>query len=365
VTLTMGTQNCSATTDGSGLASCQIAIAQAPGPYSLTASFGGDVDYASSSTSGTFTVTPASTTTTYTGATQGVQGTSVTLSAQTAGVPDGASIAFSVGGESCNGTVTAGAASCPVTLNDAVGSGYTVTATYAGDSSHMKSSDSKPFTVVSPTTTTHIAAVGPVLASSSVTLSATVSPSSAPGTVTFSTGGTTLCTATLSGGAASCSASFAQTGMYTVTARYGGNGLYPASSDSTSVLVYAFAPGGGAFVVGDKTASGTVTFWGAQWAKVNSLSGGAAPDAFKGFALNGSSMCRVPWSTDPGNSTPPPAGPLPSYMAVIVTSASTKSGSQISGNVVRLVIVQTNAGYKGDPGHAGTGSVITTISCGS
>lgn len=365
VTLTMGTQSCSHTTDGSGQASCQITIAQAPGSYTLTASFGGDTDYASSSTTGSFTVNPAATTTTYTGATQGVQSSSVTLSAQTVGVPDGATIAFAVGAESCNGTVSGGVASCPVTLSDAVGSEYAVTASYAGDASHLKSSDSKPFTVLSPTTTTHVAAVGPVLAGSTVSLSATVSPSSAPGSVTFSSGGTTLCTATLAGGAASCIASFAQTGTYTVTARYGGNGLYPPSSDSTPVLVYAFAPGGGSFVVGDKSASGTVTFWGAQWWKVNSLSGGAAPTSFKGFALNSSAKCNVPWSTDPGNSSPPPAGPLPSYMAVIVTSKSTQSGSQVSGNVVGLVIVKTDAGYKGDPGHAGTGTVVATISCGS
>ena len=40
------------------------------------------------------------------------------------------------------------------------------------------------------------------------------------------------------------------------------------------------------FVVGDGNATlGThVTFWGAQWWKLNSLSGGTAPAAFKGFA---------------------------------------------------------------------------------
>jgi len=365
VTLTMGLQSCSATTDGSGNASCQITIAQSPGPYPVSASFAGDTDFTTSSASGNFTVTaPTATATTYTGATQGVQGSTVTLSATVTGVPNGATVAFVVGAESCNGTVATGAASCQVTLTDAPGSGYTVSATYAGDASHTGSADSKPFTVIAPTTATHIAAVGPVLAGSSATLSATVSPSSAPGTVTFSSGGTTLCTATLSAGAASCSASFAQTGTYTVTAKYGGNGLYPPSSDSTSVLVYALAPGGGSFVVGDKSATGNVTFWGAQWSKVNALSGGPAPDAFKGFALNGAT-CGGTWTTDPGNSSPPPAGPLPAYMAVLVTSASAKAGSMIYGNTVAIVIVQTSAGYKNDPGHAGTGTVVATLCTGS
>lgn len=71
--------------------------------------------------------------------------------------------------------------------------------------------------------------------------------------------------------------------------------------------------------------------------------------------------CGTNWSTDPGNSSPPPAGPLPAYMAMIVTSSSTKSGSQISGNTVHVVVVKTNAGYDSNPGHAGTGTVVATI----
>src|SRR6476646_10526016 len=127
------------------------------------------------------------------------------------------------------------------------------------------------------------------------------------------------------------------------------------------MLVFAFAPGGGSFVIGDQnSANGTsVTFWGAQWSKLNSLSGGAAPASFKGFAKNPSvPSCGTGWSTDPGNSAPPPAGPLPAFMGVIVSSAISKSGSQISGDTPRIVVVQTNGGYAPNPGHAGTGTVI-------
>src|SRR5439155_23403868 len=58
------------------------------------------------------------------------------------------------------------------------------------------------------------------------------------------------------------------------------------TSTSCKMLVYAFAPGGGYFVIGNNNAAiGTsVTFWGAQWWKLNSLSGGAAPASFEGFA---------------------------------------------------------------------------------
>jgi hypothetical protein len=363
VTLTLDTLSCDGTTDSSGVASCTVTPTEAPGPYSVAAHFTDGADYLPSDANATFTVTSSSTTTTYTGATQGTHGGTATLSASVTGAPDNGTVAFTLGGQQCMGTLLGGSASCTVTLVDAPGTDYTVQASYAGDAAHQPSSDSKGFTIVAAASTTQAGAVAPVLAGSSATLKATVTPAAATGTVTFSSGATTLCTATLSAGAASCAATFAQTGSYAVTARYGGDGVYPSSSGTTTVLVYAFAPGGGSFVVGDKSASGSVTFWGAQWAKINLLSGGGAPDAFKGFALHGAATCSATWTTDPGNSSPPPAGPLPSYMAVIVTGRSTKSGSTISGNTVAIVIVKTNAGYDSNPGHAGTGTVVATL-CG-
>jgi hypothetical protein len=132
------------------------------------------------------------------------------------------------------------------------------------------------------------------------------------------------------------------------------------SSGSASYLVYAASTGGGSFVVGDGSATGAVTFWGSQWAKANTLSGGAAPSAFKGFAASGAT-CGGTWTTGPGNSANPPAGPLPSYVAVIVASKASKSGSAISGTVKSIVVIKTNAGYAANPGHAGTGTVVATI----
>jgi uncharacterized repeat protein (TIGR01451 family) len=139
----------------------------------------------------------------------------------------------------------------------------------------------------------------------------------------------------------------------------------PDSSNNcstTKATVFILGPGsGGAFVVGDQSAVGAVTFWGAQWWKLNSLSGGSAPAAFKGFAkAPASPACGVNWTTTPGNSPPPPAPPLPALMGVIVSSSISQSGSTISGNTVHIVIVQTNPGYDANPGHAGTGTVIAT-----
>ena len=63
---------------------------------------------------------------------------------------------------------------------------------------------------------------------------------------------------------------------------------------------------------------------------------------------------------DPGNSTGPPDS-VPEYMAVIVSSSITKSGSAISGNNRKMVVVKTEAGYDSNPGHAGTGTVVAVI----
>jgi hypothetical protein len=168
------------------------------------------------------------------------------------------------------------------------------------------------------------------------------------------------------------------TGPFTVagTHTYGTTGLFTVTTSIKDVggstartacrlLVFAFAPGGGSFVIGDNNSrNGTpVEFWGAQRWKLNSLTGGDAPAAFKGFALNPPTpSCGNAWSTDPGNSAPPPPGPLPSFMAVIVSSSITKApGKTIYGDTPHIVVVQTNPGYDANSGHEGTGTVIAQL----
>ena len=101
---------------------------------------------------------------------------------------------------------------------------------------------------------------------------------------------------------------------------------------------------------------------GAQWSKLNDLSGGPALASFKGFEDDPAvAACGTRWRTDPGNSTPPPAGGLPSYMAVSVASPVTKTGPTIAGDTVHEVVVKTDPGYGPNPGHAGSGTAIGQI----
>jgi hypothetical protein len=117
------------------------------------------------------------------------------------------------------------------------------------------------------------------------------------------------------------------------------------------------------FVIGDRSAvvGRKVTFWGAQWAKSNSLSGGSAPSSFKGYANAPSSnppACGGTWKSDPGNSSQPPDS-VASFIKVIVSSSITKSGSTISGNIPETAVIKTDPGYAPNPGHAGTGTVVS------
>ena len=126
---------------------------------------------------------------------------------------------------------------------------------------------------------------------------------------------------------------------------------------------FAF-PAGGLFVVGNLanlSGGATVNFWGSQWSQNNPMTGGPAPNAFKGFE-NGTSTptCGGTWTSKPGNSSNPPAT-VPAFMGVIVSSSIQKNGSTISGNIKKIIVVQTNPGYGPAPGHTGTGKVVAII----
>ena len=123
-----------------------------------------------------------------------------------------------------------------------------------------------------------------------------------------------------------------------------------ASADSPPVQV---------FVIGDgnATAGAHVTFWGAQWAMDNSLSGGDAPSAFKGLAVSTDAL-NCQFATGPGNSVDGPDALLPGDVLVLIASSITKSGSTINGTYSGMVMVQPDPGYASDPGHAGTGTVV-------
>jgi len=157
VSFTLGSQSCSGTTDLSGAASCMLTLTQAPGSYTVTASFAGDTVYAPSSDSAPFTITREETTLTYTGPTVILTGGTLNVSATL--VEDGANdddgdggspppspagqtVTFTLDGQTCSGVTDAsGDVSCSISVSGSLGP-KTISATFTGDAYYLGSSDS-------------------------------------------------------------------------------------------------------------------------------------------------------------------------------------------------------------------------------
>jgi hypothetical protein len=155
-------------------------------------------------------------------------------------------------------------------------------------------------------------------------------------------------------------------GIYYWQAAYGGDSRdNPVIGACGNEVETVFAPNAaGAFVIGDTAqlaVGAKVTFWGDQWSQRNPLSNGTAASSFKGFTDNPASpACGARWSTQPGNSSAPPAR-LPSQILVIVTNSATQTGSLVSGNIIHVIMVNVDPGYGPAPGHNGTGKIASVI----
>jgi hypothetical protein len=214
-------------------------------------------------------------------------------------------------------------------------------------------SQSHPVLSMATVTATFTNSCGQPLSNVAVSFAATAGPNA----------GLTGSGVTDANGQASFTYSSSKVGTDTVHASVTNLAGTIASGPVSVTWTVSFAPGGGAFVIGDleNGVGKSVTWWGAQWWKVDPMRSGLAPAAFKGFELsNASPWCGQTWTTRPGNSPHPPAA-VPSLMAVIVSSHITKRGPVISGDIVHIVLVHTNPGYGPNPGHRGIGTIIATL----
>lgn len=282
-------------------------------------------------------------------------------------------VTLNLGAQSCIGTTdVAGVAACTVMPNGMAGS-YSTSASFAGDATFQASTSSAPFAVTLEEATLTYTGASNLANGNSTTMSGSLPEDGTTPvmgrSIVFTLGsGATVqsCTGTTnSAGTAACTIGVAQPlGPGTVTANFASDGFYRSASAGANALVYENLASG-AFAIGDQSASlgSSVNFWGARWADGNSLSGGSAPNSFKGFAESlgvTPPTCGSTWSTDTGNSSGPPAT-VPSYVAVLVTSSVAQSGSVVSGTVSEVVVVSTNPGYLNDPGNPGTGTVVAIL----
>ncbi len=380
INFALGSQPCSGTTNTSGKASCMLTLNQVPGAYTVTASYAGSSIYNGSSATSPYTINKAASHTAYTGPTTADYHDSFVATAsltEDGGAPiAGRTVNFKLGAgtgtESCSGPTSGmGVASCTLTPNEAAGN-YPIVASFSGDAFYLPSSDTKTFTITKEETTT--AYTGPIVIANAVptTFSAVLKEDGivpiAGRTLTIKLGSgasqqTCVTTPTDASGIGTCSIVPNQPlGPGSVNAAFAGDAFYLPSSDTQMTILFAF-PARGDFVIGDGNAKAGahVTFWSAQWSKLNTLSSGPAPAAFKGFASSTSQppACSVGWTARPGDSGHPPAS-VPSYMGVIVSSSISQKGSTISGNTVEILVVKTDPGYEPNPGHAGTGVVVAS-----
>jgi hypothetical protein len=383
VVLSVGSQSCVGTTDTSGHVSCEITLLNGVGANTLSASFAGDSAYAATTAEVPFTIIQEESQLTYTGAVTADYHDAFTASATLVdpegGAPiEGKTITFTLGvGDTCSATTNGlGVAECPITPTQAAGP-YNIVASFAGGTNYVSSEDSKPFTITKEeTTTTYTGPTVILMGASGVTLQGKLLEDGLTPiegrTLTLSLGAQSCTGTTNAAGVAECSLTYTGSlGSVSLEASFAGDAFYLPSSDTTkTAIVFAF-PSRGAFVLGDDTVAAalpitTVTWWADDWSTENSLSGGFAPPAFKGFAATVAlptstppAACAGPWTSRPGNSSSPPAS-VPSYMGVLVSSSVTKSGSTISSDTTKIVVVKTEPGYAADPGHHGTGTIVAT-----
>lgn len=393
LSFTLGAESCKATTNNTGVASCSVTPLDIPGSYTVSVSFAGDEPvYEPSSVNAPFTVKKEDSKVAYTGPLTSHYHDALTATATLIDPDDNTPIAnktvvFKLGAtDTCSAMTTAqGKASCSITPTQT--GTQNIVAAFAGDTFYLASSDTKSFVITPEETTTTYTGPKVILAGAgSLTLTATlvedgaadndgdggsVGPAPAE-SVTLSIGSQSCIGTTNSAGAVSCTISSVTVplGPETVKATFAGDAFYQASSDSASVIVFAF-PSRGVFELGDITAatagSSTVTWWGDTWWQLDALSGGSAPSQFKGFAnmitlptTTPPASCGSAWTSSGGNSPPPVSG-VPSYMGVVVTSSVKKNGSTSSGNSKSIVVVKVNPGYTPDPSGHGTGTIVATF----
>ncbi len=206
------------------------------GTHSITAVYAGDANNSNStSTILTQSVRRPSTTALITSKATSTFGQPVTF---TATVPAGASgsVMFKDGTTILGSGSIAATGKASYTTSSLKGGTHSITAFYAGDSTYGSSTSAALTQTVNKasSTTTVTSSLNPSGGGQAVTFTATISPNTATGTVTFKDGATILGTATLSstGKATLTTSSLTTSGPHTITAVYGGDSNFNTSTSA-------------------------------------------------------------------------------------------------------------------------------------
>ncbi len=142
-------------------------------------------------------------------------------------------------GSTVLGTMTVSGGSALLSLSTLSAGTHSITAVYSGDANDSPSTSAAIAETVqqAPTTTTLTSSTDRSPLGQNVSLTATVTPASASGTVNLMQGTTILATSTLTNGVATFSISSLPVGSNSLYARYAGNASYLPSSSATVTQV--------------------------------------------------------------------------------------------------------------------------------
>jgi Big-like domain-containing protein len=247
---------CSGALDGSGTAACALGDNTLhAGDHDLTVTYLGDSNYqGSASPAHDFFVFKAGSTTT-----ESLPATTLAFDQQggllvnyqvtsSAGVtPTGsAAVTTGTGQPICTGQLSNGAGNCPIPDQALPPGNYQLTATYSGDGDNaVSASTSQALTITQEPTATAVtlsAAKATFGHEQAERISTQVRPRTSgipTGQVTIKAGSAVVCRATLAAGKATCSpgATRLRPGTYHLTASYGGDSIFAASSGHATITV--------------------------------------------------------------------------------------------------------------------------------
>ncbi len=240
VVITGADIGCSATLSG-GMGTCSVVFLTI-GDKTLTATYNGNKNYLSSTTTASHSVRNATKTTiTSDNFDPSLPGEAIEVDVTVTGpgAPPTGTVDITGADVNCTITLSGGSGSCG-TVEFNTGGTRTITATYNGDPDYVGSVGTATHTVRRGSTATTITAEAPDPSApyQLVLVTVTVAPA-APGVVDptgyvgiTTDGGPSVCAITLVGGTGSCSLFFNSSGYFTILANYGGDGTYLPSADT-------------------------------------------------------------------------------------------------------------------------------------
>jgi len=380
---------CVAHLTGAGVGKCAIepndVLPAAFASYAVSARYGGDANLEPSegAVAGGLTVTAGRTVTTVSiapaklayGAETPVSVTAKVIAEGNAPLPGGESVAIKLAGRSCNAPLSAGTEStgtCVISTTPELSPGtYAVTGEYEGDLnlSASASGNSSSLKVEGTPTSFKIkfnsseSPSASITYRSSVTLEETGLPSQAQGTVTFTSGGTTLCSFTLSATVTSCATSNQLDALTyaSITATFATTGGSYVGSTSINSLSLTVERAATKFTIAVEPSS--VTFGSSV-----TLTESGLPEQARGtvtFTSGTTTLCSFALSESPSTtscktSTTLPAGEYPGISATFTASGGNYAGSSVTSALTLRVTSESTHFTIGfaQPGSPTTASIV-------